>query len=57
MHCPWRHDFGLRYLHEDLPDHVAARVTALLPGATEPVVASAACFSWADELLASSLPS
>ncbi|MFC6287086.1 hypothetical protein ACFP3Q_17145 [Nocardioides sp. GCM10027113] len=23
-HCPWRHDFGLRYLEEDLPADVAA---------------------------------
>lgn len=51
-HCPWRHDFGLRYLHEDLPPDVAARVTTLLPGAADPTEASAACFAWTDELLA-----
>ena len=51
-HCPWRHDFGLRYLHEDLPADVAARVTALLPGAADPADASAECFAWTDELLA-----
>ncbi len=53
-HCPWRHDFGLRYLHEDLPSDVAARVAALLPGAADPAEASAACFAWTDELLAAS---
>ena len=51
-HCPWRHDFGLRYLHEDLPPDVAARVAALLPGAADPAETSAACFAWTDELLA-----
>lgn len=51
-HCPWRHDFGLRYLHEDLPPDVATRVGALLPGAADPGEASAACFAWTDELLA-----
>ena len=51
-HCPWRHDFGLRYLHEDLPPDVAARVTTLLQGAADPAEASAACFAWTDELLA-----
>ena len=51
-HCPWRHDFGLRYLHEDLPPDGAARVTTLLPGAADPAEASAACFAWTDELLA-----
>ena len=35
-HCPWRHDFGLRYLHEDLPADIANRVTALLPGDGRP---------------------
>jgi predicted nucleotidyltransferase len=53
-HCPWRHDFGLRYLHTDLPADVAARVDALLPGSGNPDLAelSAACFAWTDELLA-----
>src|SRR5262249_49226696 len=32
-HCPWRHDYGLRYLDTDLPADVAARVLALVPGA------------------------
>jgi hypothetical protein len=45
-------DVDLRYLHEDLPPDVAARVTALLPGAADPAEASAACFAWTDELLA-----
>ncbi len=52
QHCPWRHDFGLRYLHEDLPADVAARVAGLLPGTGDPAALSAACFSWMDDLLA-----
>src|SRR4051812_5331834 len=53
-HCPWRHDFGLRYLHTDLPADLAARVDALLPGPDNGDLAelSAACFAWIDELLA-----
>jgi predicted nucleotidyltransferase len=53
-HCPWRHDFGLRYLHTDLPADVAARVDTLLPGSGNGDLAelSAACFAWTDELLA-----
>jgi hypothetical protein len=51
-HCPWRHDFGLRYLHTDLPADVANRVTALLPGTADLADLSAACFAWTDELLA-----
>ncbi len=53
-HCPWRHDFGLRYLHEDLPADVAARIDTLLPGPDNPAdlaELSAACFAWTDELL------
>lgn len=56
-HCPWRHDFGLRYLHEDLPAEVADWVLALVPGRTGPGSAvglaelSARCFAWQDELL------
>ncbi len=50
-HCPWRHDYGLRYLHTDLPADIAARVTALLPGADRLVELSAACFAWQAELL------
>ncbi len=52
-HCPWRHDYGLRYLDEDLPADVAARVADA--GARRPSAAaarqSAACFAWLDELL------
>jgi hypothetical protein len=51
-HCPWRHDFGFRYLHTDLPADVARRVTALLPGNGDLAELSAACFAWTDELLA-----
>ena len=53
-HCPWRHDFGLRYLHTDLPADVAARVDALVPGTGNGELGelSAACFAWTDELLA-----
>jgi predicted nucleotidyltransferase len=50
-HCPWRHDFGLRYLHTDLPADVADRVYALVPGAAPLPELSASCFSWTDELL------
>jgi hypothetical protein len=52
-HCPWRHDFGLRYLDTDLPSDVAARVDALLPlpGGPDLEALSAACFAWTDELL------
>ena len=35
-HCPARHDFGLRYLREDLPAEVADRVESLVPGAARP---------------------
>jgi hypothetical protein len=50
-HCPARHDFGLRYLHADLPEGYAARIEELLPG---PGLAerAAATFAWQDELLA-----
>ena len=51
-HCPERHDYGLRYLHTDLPADVAARVTALLPGVDRLRELSAACFAWQAELLA-----
>ena len=55
-HCPWRHDYGLRYLGEDLPAEVAARVAGLVPGAhgADLRAQSAACFAWLDELLARS---
>ena len=55
-HCPWRHDYGLRYLHTDLPPEVAARVTALLPGADRLAELSAECFGWQAELLAGARP-
>lgn len=53
-HCPWRHDFGLRYLREDLPGEIADRVEALVPGATPTSLEelSLRCFAWLDELLA-----
>lgn len=51
-HCPWRHDFALRYLAEDLPVEVAARVEALLPGRGELADLSTATFAWMDDLLA-----
>ena len=51
-HCPWRHDYGLRYLHSDLPEDVAVRVDELLPGRAPLAELSAACFAWMDELLA-----
>ncbi len=51
-HCPWRHDFGLRYLHTDLPTDVAQRVYALVPGKGDLAEQSAQCFAWTDELLA-----
>ena len=50
-HCPWRHDFGLRYLRTDLPSDAADRVYALLPGAAPLTDLTAACFPWMDELL------
>jgi hypothetical protein len=53
-HCPWRHDFGLRYLREDLPEEVAVRVEELVPGASSATLdeLSRRCFAWLDELLA-----
>jgi hypothetical protein len=63
-HCPARHDFGLRYLRTDLPEGMAERVEALLPGPpgpTDPPTSSArellavrtrAAFAWQDEVLA-----
>jgi hypothetical protein len=52
-HCPWRHDYGLRYLRKDLGDELADRVEALVPGHGPGDLAamSAACFAWLDELL------
>ena len=63
-HCPARHDFGLRYLRTDLPDGMAERVEALLPGPAGPLdppassaqellaVRTRAAFAWQDEVLA-----
>jgi predicted nucleotidyltransferase len=53
-YCPSRHDFGLRYLREDLPPEVADRVEALVPGhAGVPLTTlSVDCYAWLDELLA-----
>lgn len=52
-HCPWRHDYGLRYLREDLPPGVAERVEELVPGVTTATLEdlSSRCFAWLDELL------
>lgn len=52
-HCPWRHDYGLRYLGEDLPADVADRLAALVPGAagTDLRTQSGQCFAWLDEQL------
>jgi predicted nucleotidyltransferase len=51
VHCPARHDFGLRYLDTDLPEGYAARIEALLPG-PELAGRAAAAFAWQDDLLA-----
>jgi hypothetical protein len=55
--CPWRHDYGLRYLRVDLGDELADRVEALVPGHSgslgDLAVLSEACFAWLDELVAS----
>jgi hypothetical protein len=52
-HCPWRYDYGLRYLRDDLPADVADRLEALVPGhATLPLrELSGLTFAWIDELL------
>ena len=51
QHCPARHDFGLRYLRTDLPEGMAQRVEALLPG-PDLAVRTRAAFAWQDEVLA-----
>jgi predicted nucleotidyltransferase len=58
QYCPWRHDFALRYLREDLPPEIADQVEELVPGATSASLEelSSRCFAWLDELLASSPP-
>jgi len=55
-HCPWRHDFGLRYLREDLPPDVADQIEELVPGATSATLEelSLRCYAWLDDLLARS---
>jgi predicted nucleotidyltransferase len=57
-HCPWRHDYGLRYLREDLPAEVADRVEALVPGHTAASLEelSRRCCAWLDELLSRPRP-
>ena len=42
-HCPWRHDYGLRYLREDLPPDVADQVEELVPGATPASLEELSC--------------
>ena len=51
-HCPWRHDYGLRYLDTDLPTAEKDRVLSLLPRADRLGEQSAEVFAWQDELLA-----
>ncbi len=57
-HCPERHDYGLRYLRDDLPAEVAGRFEALVPGESGRSLRelSADCFGWIDELLAQRQP-
>ena len=50
--CPWRFDYGLRYLHTDLPADQRARVESLLPGPRPLDEVARECFAWMDELLA-----
>jgi hypothetical protein len=52
-HCPWRHDFGLRYLRDDLPPEIADRVEELVPGATTARLEELTlrCYGWIDDLL------
>jgi predicted nucleotidyltransferase len=53
-HCPWRHDYGLRYLREDLPGELADRIEELVPGVTPARLdeLSTRCYAWLDELTA-----
>ncbi len=56
-HCPWRHDFGLRYLEQDLPADVAAKVESMLPTDLAHLAElTARCFAWQDELLTDDEP-
>ena len=49
-HCPWRHDYGLRYLADDLGPDLARRVEDLLPvGDLEDQAER--CFAWQRSLL------
>jgi predicted nucleotidyltransferase len=52
-HCPERHDYGLRYLRDDLPPAVADRLEGLVPGTSPRSLGelSGECFDWIDELL------
>jgi len=52
VHCPSRWDFGLRYVHADLPAEDVRRVLELLPGDPDGLAErSRAAFDWQDELL------
>ena len=52
VHCPSRWDFGLRYVHADLPADDVRRVLELLPGDPDGLAErSRAAFDWQDELL------
>ena len=52
VHCPSRWDFGLRYVHADLPADDVRRVLELLPGEPGGLSdRSRAAFAWQDELL------
>ncbi|HCB04310.1 MAG TPA: hypothetical protein PLZ93_23325 [Nocardioides sp.] len=55
-HCPWRHDYGLRYLREDLPAEVADRIEELVPGVSSASLEelSLRCYAWLDELFEAS---
>jgi hypothetical protein len=50
--CPWRFDYGLRYLRADLPADQVDRVEGLLPGNAPLAELATRCFAWMDELLA-----
>ncbi|MCW2928760.1 MAG: polymerase beta domain protein region [Thermoleophilia bacterium] len=52
-HRPLRHDFGLRYLHDELPEPVASRLAPIVAPASEIERARATvdALAWTDELL------
>ncbi len=52
QHCPWRHDYGLRYLREDLPADIAARLETLVPVNGDLAELSERCYAWLDDLMA-----